>query len=265
MKEILDKMTAEGIQGSDCSRLIKLVDLIIAGQNSPRVVVNTEIRETLQGHKEDQRIDLKQQYGKSKISLGVLSASGFNYEDIKKLQKASKILSAGELVIENDHIFNKDARPQIRKAFNTPKHPEEIKEEAENILLLTNQFLPDEIKNELRSLEESLPNKTEKKGKIMVKIDLDGKIFIDSNPEEFFTVRGKKLEILRALSEKKPKTIFELKEEVGYTVERRISTAIKEINDSFHKDLSQEFNLIENIGKGYRLSKNTYDIRILNR
>lgn len=102
-----------------------------------------------------------------------------------------------------------------------------------------------------------------KKDKIKICIDLRGLIFLKEKPQKAETVSDKKLEILKFLSNKKPKTIFEIRDEVDYTEERRVSTAIKEINDTVKDKFKQESNLIISAGKGYCFNISIFSISFI--
>ncbi|MCX6756190.1 MAG: hypothetical protein NTX85_02530, partial [Candidatus Nomurabacteria bacterium] len=120
------------------------------------------------------------------------------------------------------------------------------------------------IKNKIVEITTVLKKEPETETKPKIRIDLRGYIFIKDQQENGMKVGDKKLEILRVLSDKKPKTMFQIAEMVKYKDDRRVVPAITEINNSIKK-LTGGSDLIINLGAGYCFNTSNLLISFINK
>jgi hypothetical protein len=258
-REIVDKLISFGIEKKeDYKQLTALIGLIEANRKTPRVVVGDLSLSIPIGR----QATLENLPNRSRIPLTILNGSGFKYSDIKRLHDISDLLTGTSFIIENADKFEKVARLPF---YFEEDHPEATKERQENILLSLHLFNSTLLKEKLAEAEQYLVLPKKKVAKPIVFINLKGSIFLKDNRSNKIIISDKKFGIVTILSDRKPRTIFDLKDMVGYTEERRISTAIKEINDDFRDKLGQEQKLIDISGKGYHLNTHIFDIRVLKR
>ncbi|HAQ02906.1 TPA: hypothetical protein DEP30_02300 [Candidatus Nomurabacteria bacterium] len=181
----------------------------------------------------------------TRIPLYSLNAYGVTMQDLNNLSKVLEKL----ILIDKQQYFSEENIGDdllIRRIA-----PSIAKEKIE---LLKNQIEDNPI---------TLQKYTKKDNKQKVCIDLRGLIFLKEDSKNSIKVSDKKLEILKLLSKGSPKTMSKLTEEAGYSEERSVSTAIKNINKSFEDKFEQENNLIIPAGSGYCFNKYIFSISII--
>lgn len=209
----------------DCDKLISLIDFI------------EESRKRSQ--------DMFEAFSYIRIPLNILGASGFTIPDIKKL---SDVLGQ-RIFIDNNQL----------SPTENPNNDLLLRRIASNYAKERIELLKSYIKDEPIVSQ----GKVKKDDKPKVLIDLRGLIFFKEEPKNVMKVSDKKLELLRVLSNKKPKTMARIAEEVNYREERRVSTAIKEINDNFQEKFGQDNNLIIPAGSGYCFNNFIFSLSFL--
>ena len=154
---LLKKANKSNLSKKELLRLQPLLSLIESGRNNKRASLEQVVTsEVFTGTIKTQVVYINKP-NSSTIPTTTLTAKGFVYGDVQKLEEVLKLFDLGKIIIENDYIFDGSIRrPRTNFLEDTPQ--EIVIEEQNNILIRLIDFNLEAIEGEAQNIINILPN-----------------------------------------------------------------------------------------------------------